>query len=501
MIKEALFDLIKSMTMSEKRYFKIYSSKHTIGEKNEYIRLFDAISAQEKYNEDKLKDFGFVKNLAVEKNYLYRIILKSLNSFHDQSSAKNKVYGILKSVEVLFHKGLYEQAMRQVSKARRIARDNELFAQELVVNELEVELLSKQFDYQAASNRIQEAEKVSEKLTNFNRLQKVTTDCYAARLEIGTSRSQNDSIRLQSFLQMDGVGDKGYPLTKRAEMYRLGLHLTYAYFIGDELKTLELTEQMTELYEGTPFLIEYSPIGYVSSLYNLHNAYKSCGKELDADRVLIRLEQCKTKYGIPTSDNIGARVFFYSTNIRLTNYLREYNVESAGALIMNTTKEFKRFSSKIGKPQLYEYYFLTAKWAFLSSDFRYALRQTNEILNDLGFKVRADLLSATRLLNLLIHYELRNDFTIEYLAKNTLSYLRKKDRLFKVEDELIRFILNHQKVQNIQDKVADLKQLSNELNKYKDHQFEGRPFDYFDFHSWAENKAKSELEGTQKKEK
>ena len=42
MVKEALFDLIKSMTMSEKRYFKIYSSKHTIGEKNEYIRLFDA---------------------------------------------------------------------------------------------------------------------------------------------------------------------------------------------------------------------------------------------------------------------------------------------------------------------------------------------------------------------------------------------------------------------------------------------------------------------------
>ena len=129
------------------------------------------------------------------------------------------------------------------------------------------------------------------------------------------------------------------------------------------------------------------------------------------------------------------------------------------------------------------------------------MRQTNEILNDLRFKVRADLLSATRLLNLLIHYELKNDFTIEYLAKNTLSYLRKKDRLFKVEDELIRFILNHQKVQNMQDKVADLKQLSNELNKYKDHQFEGRPFGYFDFHSWAENKAKSELAGMQKKVK
>ena len=37
MVKYALFELVQSMTMSEKRYFKIYSSKHVIGQSNDYV--------------------------------------------------------------------------------------------------------------------------------------------------------------------------------------------------------------------------------------------------------------------------------------------------------------------------------------------------------------------------------------------------------------------------------------------------------------------------------
>ena len=485
MVKEALYDLIHSMTMSEKRYFKIYSSKHVIGAKNDYIELFDVISKQTVFNDDELKNNTFVKNLSAEKNYLYRLVLKGLNAFHDDSSAKNKIYSYLKSMEILFHKGLYGQALKLANKARKIAQDNELFVQELVVNELEVELMSKQFEYHQASKSIDVAEELAKKMSNFNLYQKVTTDSYAARLEIGTSRSEEDTRRLQQFLRIENEGETNYPVTKRAEMYQLGLHLTYYYFVGDEKKTLTLTEKMTQLYESNPFLIEYSTIGYVSSLYNLHNAYQNSGRLTDADNVLHRLEDCKLKYGIPTSDNIGARVFFYSTNIRLTNYLKQNRIQESGEVIANSEKELKRFLGHIGKPQLYEYYFLVAKHSFISLDFRRALRFTNLILNDLKFKVRADLLSAVRLLNLLIHYELRNDFTIDYMAKNTLSYLKKKHRLFQVEEELIRFILNHHKAEDFVQQIADLKQLNTEMRRYKQDQFEGRPFDYFDFQEWA----------------
>ena len=50
-----LHQLIKSMNMSEKRHFKIHSSRHVMGERNNYMHLFDAVVRQETYDETKIK--------------------------------------------------------------------------------------------------------------------------------------------------------------------------------------------------------------------------------------------------------------------------------------------------------------------------------------------------------------------------------------------------------------------------------------------------------------
>jgi len=133
--------------MSEKRYFKVYSSKHVIGDKNEYVQLFDAIDKMAEYDEELLLDKKFVKNLSAEKNYLYKLVLKSLNAFHQGVNPKTKIYNLLQSIEVLYHKGLYSQAEKLCQKAMKIAVENELFSHQLSINEILIELLSKQFKY------------------------------------------------------------------------------------------------------------------------------------------------------------------------------------------------------------------------------------------------------------------------------------------------------------------------------------------------------------------
>ena len=76
MKQEPLFDLINSLTMSEKRFFKIFSKRHIIGDKNEYSLLFDFIDKETGLTNQKLLDQPFVKNVSAEKNYLYRLILR-----------------------------------------------------------------------------------------------------------------------------------------------------------------------------------------------------------------------------------------------------------------------------------------------------------------------------------------------------------------------------------------------------------------------------------------
>jgi len=82
-----LFQLIQSMSKSEKRYFKLDAQKSTSkGGKNKYVQLFDAINSMEVYDKVKLKNKPFVKHLSVEKGELYRKILRSMRSFRSDKS-------------------------------------------------------------------------------------------------------------------------------------------------------------------------------------------------------------------------------------------------------------------------------------------------------------------------------------------------------------------------------------------------------------------------------
>ena len=490
MVKHALFELIKSMPMSEKRYFKIYSSKHVIGQNNDYVLLFNFMDKSEDYDEDILQKQSFVKNLSAEKNYLYNLILKGLNAFHASFNSKTQIYQLL---EILYHKGLYNQALKLVKKASKIAITSELFTQCLVLNEIKTELLSKQFLYEEASLNIAKANEFLAIITNFNSIQQITTDSYDQQVKMGLSRSNEDSNLLETFAKNKKINNSKYSMSNRGQMYINGLNLTYSYFIGDKAQTLKYSQLMTHQYEENPYIIEYSTIGYVSSLYNLVNAYLDNGLETDAMYALDKLENTKDKFGIPTSYNISARIFFYSNNIRLGLYLNQDRYEDSKVIIENNKPSLEKFKAYVVKPQLYEYYFLVAKYYIVSGEYNNALRFTNLILNDNNFKLRDDLLSVVKLMNILIHFELNRDFSIEYLTKNTLNYFKKKKRLYKVENELIKFMSSQEKIYDGESRMKELKKLRDAMKEFKKDKFEGIPFRLFDFEYWATAKIQNKL--------
>ncbi|MBK8581625.1 MAG: hypothetical protein IPL86_07265 [Flavobacteriales bacterium] len=123
-----LYDLIHSLTKSEKRFFKLHSALQS-GEKN-YLRLFDAIHAQSGgYDEAALKkQFAketFIQHLPSEKNHLYKLILKALRSYHAESSVSGQLKQQVSNIEILYNKSLYEEASKVLVRAKRVAKENE----------------------------------------------------------------------------------------------------------------------------------------------------------------------------------------------------------------------------------------------------------------------------------------------------------------------------------------------------------------------------------------
>ena len=98
---QELFHLIKSLTKSEKRFFKLSSALQS-GEKN-YLKIFDVIDRQTEYDEQKVKDYFkseiFIKHFPSEKNHLYKLILKSLRSYHADNSVSSQLKQEIKNIE------------------------------------------------------------------------------------------------------------------------------------------------------------------------------------------------------------------------------------------------------------------------------------------------------------------------------------------------------------------------------------------------------------------
>jgi hypothetical protein len=54
-IKNTIFNIIKSLSMNEKRYFKIYCKQHVLNGQNKYVLLFDLIDQQTDFNDSSIK--------------------------------------------------------------------------------------------------------------------------------------------------------------------------------------------------------------------------------------------------------------------------------------------------------------------------------------------------------------------------------------------------------------------------------------------------------------
>src|SRR5438105_1859767 len=104
---DSLHRLIRSMNKPEKRYFKIYASRHS-SEKNNYLKLFEVIDRQVQYNEESIvKKFHretFIKKLPIAKARLFDTVLRSLDAYHANSSIDAQLKRQLHFAEILYKK-------------------------------------------------------------------------------------------------------------------------------------------------------------------------------------------------------------------------------------------------------------------------------------------------------------------------------------------------------------------------------------------------------------
>ena len=146
--KDHLFALIHSLKNTEKSYFKKIKAAFGNADSS-LIQLFDAIQKVDKYDEETIsKSLGkdsYREFISAKKYVLFNEILDILN--YMKSKTEEGVWQINRLVGhalILKEKMLYEEALKTLGKAQKIAIENDFFSKQLEINQQCIEVLHQQ---------------------------------------------------------------------------------------------------------------------------------------------------------------------------------------------------------------------------------------------------------------------------------------------------------------------------------------------------------------------
>ncbi len=478
MKKEELFSLVKSLSKSEKRYFKVFCSQ--MGSENNYLRLFDALDKQKEFDEmvirKKFKGEKFLDQLHVTKNYLRQLILKSLRSYHSKFSKDAELKDILRNIEILFNKELYEHCQTELKRAEYLAAAFELKTGHVeVINwKRKIEQATRPQNYQALREIIKEQGLAIAKLKN-------TYDYWELAVDVSTGLFvEGGKKEVKSPLLSDAR------LAQSLEAKVLFFNTSYVHYLqkNEQEKAVAALQELVDYMGHFPERLQEDPAMYISTVNNLVS-YFVFNKQIERALGLLR----------------RSKKFYYDLKLRgekkslLKQILRSYNIEleiyRGNNLFhenMGFVLEIEEFvlanQTKMPRDYLLSFWFQFAYIHFMEKEYSKSMKWINLILNGKFKSIRTDLQVQARMLNLMIHLEQRNYFVMRYFVDSTRRFLKKTKTVQPFEKTLLQFFSKMGKatISEWKDRFRELeRQLFPQNEAVKGNEILGG---YIDYRSW-----------------
>lgn len=444
-----LFQLIQSMTKNEKRYFRLEVARYESAEKNDYLRLYDAIERQSNYDETAVKetlgDDRLIKRFASIKNYLYNILVQSLTNYHAESNSRMTLHGLFQQIDMLFSRGLYKQSNKLLQKAKKIAADYQRSHFTFLFAEWDKKFANLEERFWKLEKRIQ-AIYDSERQQAQEFLQRVELEDLHLRIihEMYSKGHPRDEAAKQvylDFLKHPALQQDYSQFNWRAQnIYCSAMGICY-HMLGDRQQSLFYDARRIELLEQEPQLLKEENLDYSIALYNYIQELSDEKRYDEAFALMDRVRKF-TQSSDFMPDGRSKEFFFlvlyyHSTRI----YLRLGDFDKICALNSELKQIFEELLENPGMNGLFFMIPLNMSVNYLIlGNYDESLYWIRIILNDKSNNIRHDILGFVRILHLIIQYELKNYSILDYYIESTHRYLQEHDKLQAFEQLMLRFI-------------------------------------------------------------
>lgn len=486
-----LFKLIKSLSKSEKRFFKLSSSLQS-GDKN-YLKIFDFIEKQNEYNEEKLKvEFSkeiFIKHLPSQKNHLYKLILKSLRSFHSEESVISILKQEIKNIEILYNKALYKECEKFVSRAKELAKSYEKFYYLSELISWEKKLLEESFDSNVFSNQmdnlVMEEELVISQLRNLAEYQIIYSKINSIFRTGGFTRNKEEREAVEKIADYHLIKGKNTAISTRAASICYYIKGLCAATNRNYSESFQFFNKTREILDNNPKIKEDSAQRYLFTMSHLLRCYIDSRDFINAELMIKDMRFLSSKKGFNSMD-IQVRLFSNTYSQELTLLHTKGDFQNSVDLIGTIEDLQIQYGEKINKEQEIILTYKKAYSYFGIANFKKSLFYVNNLLNDNEQNLRQDIYSFLRLFNVIIHFELKNFEFLEYLIKSTNRYLNKQTRTFEAESICINYMKKIAKTNS--DSNVLFIELKRDLSKVLINQNESVLLEYFNLIAWVDSK-------------
>ena len=493
--KDNLFVLVKSLSKSEKRQFKLYVGRLGVNTDSKFLALFNLLDKLSKYNEVEILKSGIVKKTQISnlKAHLYKQILISLRLNPSHQNIRIQIREQLDFATILYHKGLYKQSLKILDKAKNVAIENEEknIAYEIV--ELE-KIIESQYITRSIAGRADEltiqAKQLSMENVIASKLSNLSLQLYGILLKSGYVKNDQEFKIIHTYFTDRLPKFKLSELGFREKLWLYKSYLWYSFLTQDFVSSYKYANKWVELFYDNEAMIRLNPVFFLKgnnylleSLFFLryHKKFKSS---------LERLETRLQSDDFPKDDNIEALSFLYLYNNKFNLHFIEGTFEEGIPLVDIVLKGIKEFRNRIDEHHIMLFYYKIASLYFGAGNYKVSIEYLEKIIGNRTLQMREDLMCFARILSLIAHYESGLDYHLDVQLKSTYKFLIKMNDLHAVQKDMIDFLRGLGDIYPHQLKNEFVK-LYEKLKMYEDDPYERRSFLYLDFLSWLESKVQN----------
>ncbi len=486
-----LWQLIHSLSSSEKLFFKRNFSGSKSNEERLYIKLFDAIAAQKKYDEAIiLKKFSpdlNKKNIASQKHYLQKQIGDALVIYDGHNDASHNIYNQILLIRVYRKKGLLDEAHSIWKKAVTKARKAEAFA---LLNLLKTEF-EKMILLSSIHTKYDDLHSIFKgNIITYDEYSEMITlrDIYAETLLLKRKAhfDQDDDLKEKIASLLNQVNKGTPPDGAQSFWFRHYYHMSKAtllYLQNDMQGSMRLIEQVLADWKKNIRFIKTHGEHYTELMYMINYAGVLNG---DYKYVADAFNDPINELIQDPSNRANFEAIKYLALNKIYNKTAQY--KEVQKLVQSMKSKYRQWEPAMNADLNRTVSISLGISSFVLEQHNDALYFTKRGITSFKDGTRDDQLAAGQILLLLITYNLDSSklFDSQYRATYTHFYKRKKKHPF--ETALIQCLHRTYYMNDNKEKIAAFQKTLEVFDQNKDDVVQKMMFSIFNYHGWLVSK-------------